>query len=153
MRKFLIMFFVGYLFISGNVFAEEECEGGDDCFNTFKITLYNNNSHNCSLINQSIIYGRLHSRTRIPNYLAPGSLNEFQMVEEGKHGASILLTYQCDEDHEITFLSHSNLRPTGLNPMKGTVENTKNMRAIMTDQAYDFWNGRSTMDWSLETSH
>ena len=152
MKKISIMFFVSYMLMSGHVFAEEECDAGDDCYNTLKITMYNNSSHGCSLIDQSIRYGHLHARTRIPIFLTPGSISQFKMVEsDSQYGTSITLAYQCDADHEITFTSHSNLRPTGDNPMKGTVDKTKNMRAIITDQSFNFWDGTSHMDWTFET--
>ncbi len=148
MKNRLMMILVGSLLLAGNVFSEDGCDDPD-----FKITLYNNSPYTCSLLNPSIIYGRLDSGTSIPNYLAAGSSHSFRMMEKGQHGASIRLTYQCELDHEITFTSHSNLRPTRLNPMKGTVNSSKNMRAVVTSKTFSAGGCWSKMNWALEISN
>ncbi|MCR9191951.1 MAG: hypothetical protein NXI01_04755 [Gammaproteobacteria bacterium] len=130
----------------GDVVIESE-----DCLNTFDISIYNNSSYNCDLASQTVVYGDLHSNNRVPAYLAPGSHQNFQMVETDR-GASIRLTYVCEDHHQITLLSHSNLRPGFLrstNHMKGTVENSENMVGFVT-KSFNGFRENSKIDWILE---
>jgi hypothetical protein len=155
MKHSIILLLTNILLFSSNTFAEtdvcKDTPAGPSCYNVFNISIYNNSPYNCDLSSQSIIYGDLVTGRRVPAYLSPGAHTSFDMVEKGKHGASIRLTYICENNHQITFLSHSNLRPTGKNPMKGTIENILNMRAFVT-KSYSSLREKSYMDWTLESN-
>lgn len=153
MKKLLYAFLTSCCLISGTVFAENDCIGSPDrCYDYLVISLHNNTARECKLTSQSEIYGHLYYKTPLPKKLDSGAYASFIMVATDKNRARIRLTYECDDStHQITLLSHSNIQ-FFKTVLKGTVENSVNMQAIITKQSLNsMLNGETEIDWDLKT--
>ncbi|MCR9192027.1 MAG: hypothetical protein NXI01_05135 [Gammaproteobacteria bacterium] len=145
MKKYLVVFFIGWGLVASHAFADKAFNGDNLLFH---ISIYNNMPYNCDLISQATTRGQVLLPTPIPVYLAPGSINRFTMSERNNEGASIALAYQCEGNRSITIFSHSRLsfRRRG-NHIKHGVPNAQNMRAIVTSQNQNFFKSFSEIGW------
>lgn len=94
-NKFLVIFFMAGVLSSGPLLATNSHD--DNYF--FKVLIYNNMQYNCDLVSlpRQIRDGYLQAGIPIPIYLAPGSINQFVLIEKNKFaGATVELTYLCE---------------------------------------------------------
>lgn len=118
MNRITAAFFVTFELIAQDAIANDE---------KFAIRIYNDSQYNCDLQDyQDLkpIHGRLYSSP--PSYLSPGMTGEFSMAKIGSHGASIRLTYQCENNHSITIRSNARRHK-----LSGIVEHSVNMKGIV----------------------
>lgn len=117
MKKFSI--FLAIFLFSHLAHADMLC-------NKFKITIKNIGNTDCVLSGHRIYDGALYNGTQLPEVIFRDKSEQFEMV--GIIGAYVgaILTYQCGDDKEITFLSR--FPGTSRNP----ILDSKNMEAKMT---------------------
>ena len=151
-NKFLVILFMAGMLISGALLASNSHD--DNYF--FKVLIYNNMQYNCDLVSlpRPIRDGYLRTGIPIPIYLAPGSINQFVLIEKNKFvGATVELTYHCEGGRHITILSHSDLSARKReNQIRFRVFNPGNMTAVVTKQVQDFFSGFSEINWVFEAS-
>lgn len=148
MKKYLPIFLI-YALYSGVLFADKSAHPP----HLFRVVIYNNMAFNCDLQSSSIFYGRILPVTPIPIYLAPGSINQFFLIEGNDTGVSVRLAYDCEGARRITIVSRSdlNLRRRE-NRIRHLAFNALNMRAVVTKSEQNFLNNLSEINWVFEAT-
>ena len=147
MKKYLIIFLFCPLLLPGTLFADKSSHP----YHLFRISIYNNMPLNCDLLSSSIFYGKVLPATPIPIYLAPGSTNQFFLVEGNNTGATVRLTYACELGRKITIISRSDLnfrdRP---DKVRHSTLNAVDMRAYAAQTEQNYLNNMSILKWVFE---
>lgn len=112
----------------------------------FQITITNTLATDCRLQDQTILYGHISDHTMIPTVIHPNTTETFMMRSGPRYRViykdkSILLTYICDNDQDVTLYSNNN------NKSDAKTLNVTNMSA--TFKISDYYTKHSEIHWSL----
>ena len=80
-----------------------------------QITITNTLATDCRLKDQSILFGHISDHTMIPTVIHPNTTETFMMRSGPRYRAiyrdkTILLTYICDNNQEVTLYSNNNIK-------------------------------------------
>ena len=147
MKKYLTIFLLYPLLLPGALFADQSSHP----YHLFRDSIYNNMNLNCDLQGSSIFYGKVLPVTPIPIYLAPGSTNQFFLVEGNKTGATVRLTYACEAGRKITIISRSDLNfRDRADRVRHSTFNAVDMRAYASKTEQSYLNNMSIINWVFE---
>lgn len=148
--KILLVTMGMFLLACGQVNAGQ---GKPGC-NAFKVNIVNSvGSDKCILINKQIIFGDIWSNAHVPEELTQLSAAHFEMSRSDEGDATVILTYQCGTEQEITFLSNGPIMQHFRDKAaRGVILNSKNMTAKYTIEwpSCGILEGRpATISWTL----
>ncbi len=129
------------LSICAQAYAESACT-------ILKISVKNDSPSTCYLIQRQIKSGTIYRRQLYR--IAPGAkVTQFEMLQGRKMPASILLTYECGENHTISFLSTKDacfISTPG--KVEGRIVSATNMDAVFTTSEGGYLKPGS-IDWVI----
>lgn len=145
MRKIVLATLAALSLSSGIGFAADDNNCG-----YLSIAISNNNPTSCTLVRKDIRHGNMSSGTQVPGLIPAGGVSFPFELSQTIFGPSVVLTYQCADDQEITFESQQNLCFLSAGNITGTVYSARNMRAFYTSENGSYWwSSHGFISWTL----
>lgn len=119
-------------------------------YDMFKISIKNDSPNTCYIIKRTVSSGSI-SRRQLYKIASGSTTTQFELQQRHEAPATIIVTYECGEDHTITLRSSMSYcgysRP---GKVEGLVLKKTNMDAVFTvkDGAY-YSNKSGYIDWII----
>ncbi len=117
---------------------------------SLSLMISNNTTETCQLIQKDVKYGKISSSTQVPVLISPGNSSFPFEMQQLFYGPAIVLTYQCGNDHTITFESQQDYCFFSAGNINATVYSAQSMSAkYQKDTGSSFWDRHGTINWTL----
>lgn len=141
------------LSIASILFGSSTAAIADEDFNNcgfLSLMISNSTTETCQLIKKDVKYGKISSSTQVPVLIAPGHSSFPFEMRQLYYGPALILTYQCGNDHTITFESQQDYCYWSAGNINGIVYSVENMSAThQKDMGSALWNRHGTINWTF----
>ncbi|MCX7091275.1 MAG: hypothetical protein NTU48_07495 [Legionellales bacterium] len=140
MKKAIVAFL---LTICAQTYAVDGCS-------ILKVSVKNDSPSTCYLIERTVKSGSIHKR-QLYRILSGSKVTQFEIAQAKNQSASIQVTYECGENHSVSFLSNKGACMFS-NPGKveGKLVNATNMTAVFTTTEGSYLSEKSALiDWII----
>jgi hypothetical protein len=114
-----------------------------------RITVKNDTPSACYLIQKSVQSGNIYKKQ--PYKIRPGAtVTQFEVFEGNRRPASILMTYECSENHSITFLSSKSECFYRGGRIEGMIVKANNLTAVYTANEGSYFSEKAgSIHWTI----